>query len=91
MKFYFRSKELEELEVLRQQSEVSSRMAVLTGRRRVGKTSLALEFVKGKTYLYLFVDKKSEVLLCQNYTQAIQQKLGIRIHGRVDTFIELFN
>ena len=51
MKFYDREQELEELEKLLQQTVKSSRMAVLTGRRRVGKTLLSLEFVKARKYL----------------------------------------
>ena len=90
MEFYFRNKQLNDLEVLGQQSEKSSRMSVLIGRRRVGKTSLALEFVKGKRFLYLFVAKKSEALLCQGFVEEIERKLGVSIHGRIDRFIDIF-
>jgi hypothetical protein len=44
MKFYGREKELKELRKLFAQAEESAKMTVLTGRRRVGKTLLALEF-----------------------------------------------
>ncbi len=67
MKFYNREKELKALEVLYQQSTESGRMTVLTGRRRVGKTLLALQFAKSHKFLYFFVSKKSETLLCQEY------------------------
>ena len=43
MKFYFRNNELETLATLDKQAKTASRMAVLVGRRRIGKTSLALD------------------------------------------------
>ena len=52
MKFYSRQKEIEELELLLSQTNNSSRMSVLTGRRRIGKTMLSLEFVKNKKFIY---------------------------------------
>ena len=66
MKFYDRTQELVELNKLLKQIKSSARMTVLTGRRRVGKTSLSLEFVKGQKYLYFFVGKKSENLSCDD-------------------------
>ena len=90
MKFYFRTDELKELETLRKQSAKTSRMAVLVGRRRVGKTSLALEFVDNKPHVYLFVARKSEALLCQSFIDEIQRQLKITIHGRVETFKQIF-
>jgi len=73
MKFYDREHELAELEKLLGQTAKSSRMAVLTGRRRVGKTLLSLEFVKNRKHLYFFVSKKSETLLCEEYTGDIRR------------------
>ena len=48
MRFYNRQQELAELNKVMGQVKDGSRMAVLTGRRRVGKTLLSLEFVKDK-------------------------------------------
>ena len=73
MKFYNREQELAELEKLLGQTAKSARMAVLTGRRRVGKTLLSLEFVKNRKYLYFFVSKKSEALLCEEYAGEIRR------------------
>ena len=42
MKFYNRESELKELATLYEQANSGGRMTVLTGRRRVGKTLLAL-------------------------------------------------
>ena len=90
MRFRFRDSELDELGLLYEQSEEVSRMAVLLGRRRVGKTSLALEFTKDKPFVYLFVAKKSEALLCESFVAEIKNKLGIAIHGKVESFKEIF-
>ena len=53
MKFYDRKKELNELNKLLGQTRNSARMTVLTGRRRVGKTLLSLEFVKNQKYILI--------------------------------------
>ncbi|MBF0490967.1 MAG: ATP-binding protein [Candidatus Omnitrophica bacterium] len=73
MRFYDRQQELAALNTLMGQVNVRSRMAVLTGRRRVGKTLLSLEFAKDKKHLYLFVAKKSEALLCEEYVAEIKR------------------
>ena len=90
MKFYFRDEILQQLEALHKQSETSAKMVVLLGRRLVGKTSLSLEFVKDKAFVYLFVAKKSETLLCEGFVDTIRGALGIPIHGKVETFKEIF-
>lgn len=66
MKFYDREKELAILQANEQQSFESAVFTVLTGRRRIGKTSLITHALKDKEYAYLFVTKDSEALLCQN-------------------------
>jgi AAA+ ATPase superfamily predicted ATPase len=73
MRFYDRQQELAELNKLMGHVKSGSRMAVLTGRRRVGKTLLSLEFAKGKKYLFFFVAKKSESLLCEEYVAEIKR------------------
>ena len=58
MKFYNREKELASLEKVRQVSfSVHSQMTVLTGRRRIGKTSLNIQELRGYSY---------GVLVCQS-------------------------
>ena len=52
MKFYDRERELAELGKLERRTGNSARMTVLTGRRRIGKTSLALEFAQSRSHLY---------------------------------------
>ena len=54
MKFYDRE---EQLEMLREMRELSyngySRLTVVTGRRRIGKTTLIKEAYKDEPYVYL--------------------------------------
>jgi len=52
VKFYNREKELSILENMKQRSESKSRMTIITGRRRIGKTRLILEHTKNRNYLY---------------------------------------
>lgn len=90
MKFYNREKELNQLRVLYEQAGESGRMTVLTGRRRVGKTSLALELTKNHKFVYLFVAKKSEPLLCREYLEEIKKVFEIPVIGEIRTFKDIF-
>jgi len=90
MRFYNRENELNILITLYEQVESSARMTVVTGRRRVGKTLLVTEFAKGKKYLYFFVSKKSEVLLCEEYLSEIKNVFSIPVIGKITRFKEIF-
>lgn len=90
MKFYDRKKELKLLQDINEQSRNSACFTVMVGRRRIGKTALLLESVRGEKFLYLFVSRKSEVLLCEQFQQDIKESLGLDIFGRVDNFRTLF-
>ena len=90
MKFYDRKKELSILSDSRKQSQESACFTVMTGRRRIGKTALLLESVKDTRYIYLFVTRKSEPLLCAQYQSIIEETLGIRIYGETKDFASLF-
>ena len=90
MKFYDRERELAELGKVEKQTSGSARMTVLTGRRRVGKTSLALEFARSRRHLYLFVSKKSEPLLCAEYLEDIQRQFDVPVVGEIKTFRDIF-
>jgi len=60
MKFYNRINELAELKRIKNLSFIEhSRMTVLTGRRRIGKTSLLMKSVEDELTVYLFVGKKT--------------------------------
>ncbi len=91
MRFYDRQQELAELSKLMGHVKGGSRMAVLTGRRRVGKTLLSLEFAKDKKHLYLFVAKKSEALLCEEFVADIKRLFpDAPVIGDVRSFRDVF-
>lgn len=90
MEFYNRIQELEILGRTWEQSKQSACFTVMVGRRRIGKTSLLLESVKGTKYLYLFVSRTSEPLLCEQFQKDAAQALGIQIFGTITRFRDLF-
>ena len=90
MKFYDREMELELLLQSEKQAERSAVFTVLTGRRRVGKTSLINKALEGKNIAYLFVSKDSEAVLCQKFQQTIQEQLNIQVYGQISRFRDLF-
>lgn len=90
MKFYGRETELAELRNLREQAGETGRMTVITGRRRVGKTMLALEFARDHRSLYLFISKKSEMLLCEEFLDEIGSRFSVPVVGEIRHFRDLF-
>lgn len=79
MKFYNRESEIAELLRIRELAYTrNSRMTVLTGRRRIGKTSLIRRaFAHGDTpMLYFFVGRKTETALVDDFCAEIRAKLG---------------
>lgn len=91
MRFYQRKDELDMLQMTYDQVlESSGKLIVITGRRRVGKTMLALKHCENKPHLYLFVAKKSEALLCQEFTKSIEATFNTTILGQITTFKDVF-
>lgn len=90
MKFYDRIQELETLTKNWQQSAEHSMMTTLIGRRRVGKTSLLLKSVENKPFLYLYVSKDNEQILCRKFQEQASSTLGIQIYGQTTSFGQLF-
>jgi len=92
MKFYDRQQELTVLNQLDQYASDTGVMTVLTGRRRVGKTMLALHHAQKKPFLYLFVGRKEEHLLCQEFLEEIKKHFHahIPIIGNIRYFKDLF-
>ena len=88
MKFYNRNNELATLSRILTQSKEESRMTVIMGRRRIGKTELARK-CGDTTLLYFFVARKAEALLCQDFVREAEEKLGIPL-GWPSNFAELF-
>ena len=76
MKFYDRTKELEALRIIEQLSATSAQMTVMTGRRRIGKTTLIKTAFTKIPFVYFFVGKKSETLLCAELAEIIRETLG---------------
>ena len=63
-------------------------MTVLVGRRRIGKTRLISESQKDTRYLYFFVARKEERLLCEEFVGQIKETLGINVFGELGRFNE---
>lgn len=90
MQFFDRQREKEWLQTTLKQSETNAQFTVLSGRRRIGKTSLVLHAYQDIPFLYFFVAKKTETDLCSDFAQEISTKLQIPIIGKVDRFATLF-
>ena len=90
MKFFDRVRELADLREIRERSESAAQFTVVTGRRRVGKTSLVVKSMEGETYVYLFVERKSEKDLCETFAREINEKLGDVVLGAPERFEEIF-
>ena len=74
--FLGREKELESLEKMYKKK--SFQMAVVYGRRRIGKTSLLNEFIKDKNSLYLPAEEVNDSLNLQKFSRLLGEKLGIK-------------
>jgi len=89
-KFYNREKEMALLEKIERRSSESAQMTFVVGRRRIGKTSLLTHVFAEKTAVYFFVERKNEALLCEEFTEEIEHKLGVTVYGKMRSFKELF-
>jgi AAA+ ATPase superfamily predicted ATPase len=92
MRFYDRTAEIAELQRIQKLAfESHSRMTVITGRRRIGKTSLALRAMQGDIpTLYLFVSRKNEATLCAEFLPLISSTLGCYIPEELKQFRSVF-
>ncbi|WP_273444399.1 ATP-binding protein [Neolewinella agarilytica] len=90
MKFYGRKEELSVLSEAKKRSFANSQMTVVIGRRRVGKTRLILQSLSKDDYLYFFVSKKAESLLCLDFVQQIKEVYGEEPIGRITQFQQVF-
>ena len=92
MKFYNRTKEIEELRRIQGRAfDSRSRMTVITGRRRIGKTSLALRATQGEhPTVYLFVSRKNEAALCEEFAGLISSALDCYVPSEIKSFKSLF-
>jgi uncharacterized protein len=91
MKFYNREKELAFLKSIKERTKTEAQMTVVVGRRRIGKTSLLKKAVENEdTALYLFVTRKNEVLICEEFKEDIERKLQVKLFGSFTQFKDLF-
>ncbi len=90
MKFYNRTTEIAELQRIKEMAyNDHSKLTVITGRRRIGKTSLILNALKDDVIVYLFVSRKSEADLCSGFCAEIERQLAVFV-PKMDSFIEVF-
>ena len=90
MRFYNREEEIRLIRRTEEKSLSSACFTVIMGRRRVGKTTLLRKALEGKRYIYLFVSRTNEALLCDTFKKEITNKLSVPIYGTPTRFIELF-
>lgn len=90
MEFFDRKYEMSQLQMIKNQSEETSQFTIITGRRRIGKTSLVLNAYSNDVILYFFVSRKSESELCGDFQKEITEKLGITTLGKATQFSNLF-
>ena len=79
MKFYDRENEMHMLHEIESATHEGSRMTVLVGRRRIGKTKLLIRASEGKPAVYFFVSRKSESILCSQFVEEAERELGMPI------------
>ena len=90
MKFFDRSEEIASLHEIREIAKNNAQFTVVTGRRRIGKTSLVWKAYEDEPILYFFVARKAESDLCEDYQLEIENKLGIPTMGRAGHFTDIF-
>lgn len=90
MRFYDREQEIAFLRETRETAEKSARFTVVTGRRRIGKTTLVREAYKDQPFVYFFVARKAESDLCEAFLEEIREKLGIPTLGSSRHFSDIF-
>lgn len=87
--FLGREKELQSLERMYQRKDFQ--MAVVYGRRRIGKTALLNEFIKDKNSLYLPAEEVNDSLNLQKFSKLLGEKLGINAFPTVDNWNAFFS
>lgn len=90
MKFYNREIETETLQRIERLSKDNAQMTVITGRRRIGKTTLIRHASTEIPFIYFFVGRKSETLLCAELTDIVKETLGEEL-GTFNSMSKLFS
>ena len=91
MKFFDRENEINKLREIKEISQQAAQFTVLTGRRRIGKTSLVMKAYENETILYFFVTRSTESVLCEEFVEELTSKLQIPILGKVERFADIFD
>lgn len=91
MKFFDRARETESLLQILEQSKQHAQFTVLTGRRRIGKTTLVFHAYHDIPFLYFFVSKKAESELCESWQQEISAKFKVPMLGKASRFADIFD
>ena len=90
MKFYDREKEVAFLRETSDAAKIAAKFTVVTGRRRIGKTTLLKYAYEATPFVYFFVARKAEPELCETFTEEITEKLGVPTLGTSRRFSEIF-
>lgn len=92
MRFYDRDKELNILNTNWNQTTERGLLTVVTGRRRIGKTTMLRKSAEegNQPLLYLYVSKDNERVLTGKFQEAAEQALGLQIFGRLEIFAQFF-
>ena len=92
MDFYGRQAQLAELRAIRDKAfKDHSRLTIVTGRRRIGKTTLVTQALEAKSTIYLFVAKKNESLLCADFVEEINLTIDAFVPPETSTFKSVFS
>ncbi|MBR1564840.1 MAG: ATP-binding protein [Paludibacteraceae bacterium] len=91
MKFFDRARETESLLQILEQSKQHAQFTILTGRRRIGKTTLVFHAYSNIPFLYFFVSKKAESELCESWQQEISAKFKVPMLGKASRFADIFD
>ncbi|MBR6030551.1 MAG: ATP-binding protein [Bacteroidaceae bacterium] len=91
MKFFGREYEIQKLRETKALSQRAAQFTVLTGRRRIGKTSLVMNAFENDAFLYFFVTRSTESVLCEEFVEEITSKLQIPVLGKAERFADIFD
>lgn len=89
MKLYDGETEIASLRKIESASANVAQMTVITGRRRIGKTALIKQSFTRIPFVYFFVVRKSEALLCHELTDIVRTATGEDL-GEFTSFARLF-
>lgn len=91
MKFYNRENELSRLNGIFADGKEHAHLLVLSGRRRVGKTSLIKQFAENRSdFEYLFVSKKKPHLLLAEFSEILAERIPILKSVSINSFDAFF-